>query len=213
MRTLFILLFVLMISEHSYSQRAVVSMMKENIAYLGVHSPIKAIIENLPCDSCFLTTDNGIIKKEEDCFFYINPSMLGEALIFVNKIVGIDTIAVDTQIIRVQTFPENSIIARVNNQTHGTVSKLQLIAQLGVFASLDIVDININYKVLNYRVFIIRKNSALFIINNEGRKFNDAVIDAFKTLQSGDEVIITGIIAVGPDNIERRLKAIELTIE
>ena len=150
-------------------------------------NPLTVVVENIPCASLYLKTDNGRIEGS-NCNFSIFPNSIGRATIAIYQISDSDTLFVGEKIFRVKRFPLSK--PYLGNNSSGFISLSSLKAQRGVIVRIKNFDINANVKVLKFRISFIRKNELLEQIENKSPKFSDEIKEKFNTLKSGDKILI-----------------------
>ncbi|MCF8296537.1 MAG: hypothetical protein K9J13_03245 [Saprospiraceae bacterium] len=198
-------LIIVFVSIYSYAQITIISLPKTNVAYLGIENQMNILAENSFCDSIIVKTNNGEIKSKNKCTYVYLPLRPEESQFYIYSLKSKDTIAIDTQTVRIKLIPQECIIPTVEFVRNGITNKFQLIASSGVGAYLDCFDSDYRYKVLNYTVQTFR-NDTSFFFENEGNLFVQNLIIEFRLLESGDSVEISNINVIGGANIKRELK-------
>jgi gliding motility-associated protein GldM len=209
-KLLFITLLIFNIS-FSFGQVISVYPNKLNVVYSNIANPLTIVIENMKCNTFSVYTDNGIIKKEDyDCSYVIIPEKAGQAKIYITKINGTDTIVLGEQILRVKRLP--SPIPRIGGKYGGPISSKELLEPNTIKSELENLYIDISYKVLRYKVEIIRKNKTIFTQNVKGEEFTEEMKTKFLKLKKNDTVYFYEIIVNMHDNKERELNNMKFII-
>src|SRR5438132_620645 len=122
-RQIIFLILIMFSAFNAISQRCVISADRHlnRIIYLGIDNYLKAVIENHPCRSVLLTTNNGAIIKTNDCKFKIFPDRIGPTVIRSYLINKRDTVFVDSAFFRVKNLPEPTVTVAM--QKSGTIKK------------------------------------------------------------------------------------------
>lgn len=91
---LLILLFFQLGLAKTFSQNVAIDNLKQNIAYPLLDHPMNIIVEEIPCDEIFVSTNNGKIRLKGSCEYVFHPREVGHASIFIHKIEKGDTIQI-----------------------------------------------------------------------------------------------------------------------
>ena len=192
------------------AQKVAVSANKMNVLYIGVSNPLDVVVENMNCASFFVTTDNGTISGDS-CNFKIRVVRRGRATIFVNKIVGKDTILIDKKEFRVKRVP--APIAKIGNRKSGTISKHELIAHGGITAALENFYYEARVHVSNYKVVLLKEQKVIFEKDIEGNIFTKEIKTEIRKLQTGDTVRFENIYYIWSGYKREVRNTIEFTIK
>lgn len=208
MKTLLLLTFSAL-TTLTFGQTVSVANVRNNILYVGIDNQLDAVVENIKCGTFFLTTDNGKISGE-NCNFTILPDRVGRATIFLKKVNKKDTITIATREFRVKAIPNP--IAKIAGKNFGTISALELSAQIGIITVFENLDIDIKIPVTNYSVLILRDNTPIFTKNLTGNKLTEDLKKEFLKLEPDDQVLFYNILATRPTGTIERLEPIDLKI-
>lgn len=204
-------LFILFITFSLCGQKIAVENSNSNVAYAGVATYLTVIVENIPCEELFITSDNGIIRGAS-CEFNFTPGKPGTATLFIKRIIKSDTILLNKKIYRIRPFPKPT--AQIGNQKSGKIKAAVLQANQGLIAMHSILDIDMSIPVTKYVMKIIRKGEVLCNISNEGARFNEDIQRELTKIKSGDKVYFEDIYAALPGiDSEEKLNVIVLEIE
>ncbi|MCF8374437.1 MAG: hypothetical protein K9H64_22640 [Bacteroidales bacterium] len=206
-----IILFIIISSHlHLFGQHVAISNTKENTVYFGIATPLDVVVENMSCDSFFLSTDNGRVDGES-CNFQFFPAHIGKANIFVKKITENDTIVLSKAFFKVTSLPKPT--AYIAGMRGGRISKNNLAAQTGVYAQLDNFDFDISLHISSYSVIVIRNQQCIFVTNIEGGKFSDIMKIEFARLEKEDIVYFLDIVVRWREGREDDVNSIKFIIQ
>lgn len=196
----------------SYTQMVAIENLKQNIAYPNLDHPMNIIVEEIPCDEVFVSTNNGDIKSEGNCEYVFNPSEVGVASIFIHKIEKGDTVLIEERKYRIKRWPRtNARIGRINS---GKMELAEFKIQRGVIAPVENFDIDANYKVISYRLHIIRGNDLVGEAFNKGGKFEDKTKNLILLAERGDRIIVDEIKILTPGSrLKMELDEIDIVLK
>lgn len=200
-----------LITATTYSQMFSVSADKMNVIYIGVPNPLSVAVENTPCNSIDITTNNGSIEKQEKCHYFIMPEKTGIADVQVYKTQGKNKKIIGEMRYRVKLIPDPT--AKVGNVTVGELSKGIFCAQVGVIAYLENFDFDFRFIVTGFTVMILRGNRVVYSGTNTGARFDDEMLKQFKKVENGDMILFVNITGKGADGKKRNLNPVQITIK
>ena len=94
----------------------------------------------------------------------------------------------------------------------GRISKQVLMNASGIQAAIDDGILNIPFQVTGFRtIFFDSMGNAIPEVSN-GSRFSERQIEQIRRLPSGSYFYISGIRAMGPDNVEREIAVLEIAI-
>ena len=190
-------LLLLLLSFLSRGQKVVVSADKMNIVYIGVPNPLTIVAENYSCDKLTVSTDNGKIEKQDDikCWYIYSPKEEGISII---SVFNSKKQLINETKYRVKRIP-NPII-QINGHDNGEIRKNVLIASLGISTILIGFGFDVRFVVMHFKIELIQNNQITFSKEVDGPRFSEEIINAFKSLNNGDRMLISNITAKGPDS-------------
>jgi hypothetical protein len=208
MRPFFLISFSF-ISTFSFSQKFLISNPRGNLMYKQWSNPLSVLVTGYSCDSIFLKTDNGHLKKH-GCNYLYYPDSAADSKIEVYVIKNSKKVKVGQNIMRVRniSIPE----AVVGGIRGGEINKKSFQAQMGVDNYYTELAIDLKFVIKSFSIIIIRDKEIVFHQFNEGNIFNSEVIAAFRLLFNNDRVLIANILAYGPDYKDQYLKPLEFTM-
>ena len=200
-------LLLLLLSFSSSGQKITVSADRMNVVYMGVINPLTIVSDSYPCDQLIVTTDNGEIEKNDYCSYSYMPQKDGTSKI---SVFNSKKQLINETIFRVKRIP-NPII-QINGHNNGEIKKNVLVASLGITTMLTGFDFDARFVVMHFKIELIQNNQITFSREIDGPRFNEEIINAFKSLNNGDRMLISNITAKGPDSRLRKLSPAEFII-
>jgi len=191
----------------AHGQKTLLASLRQNVVFEGIVNPITIMIENCGCNDVLVTTDNGTIKRYDNCSYDYTPSRTGLSQIIVRKK---GTKASNNILLRVNPRPRP--VASIAKMPGGTIRKGLLEIQLGLLAGWIDYDFKTTYKVEHFMVTIVRDGKIIFTRYNKGAKFEEETGRWIKAAKHGDELLFYDIEAKGSDNSLVRLDPVEYRV-
>lgn len=192
----------------AFSQQATISATKQNILYININNPIDAVVENISCDSIWITTDNGSIIKHDRCSFFITPNKIGKATIYIHTIIDMDTVVINTFLFKVIEIKPSASLA---GESGGLISKQQLNALNRLNPYFEGI-VCPSPKVTYYKVILMHGNDVLQVFEIFDNTFSPEMKTAISALQKNDQIIFSSIKSTF-NSKERDINSIEFTIK
>jgi gliding motility-associated protein GldM len=191
---------------------ATISPLKMNVLYANLPNPVSVSAPGISSKDLSVEMTNGRIEKTADGFLAY-PEKVGVNAIITVKVTSEDrtvkTIA--TTSFRVKRVPNPT--AKVAGKSGDDISKIDLMAELGVFAEMgDDFDFDLKFNILSFDVSNPSVGGYESKASTTGARFSQQQKDIFKGLSRGSRVIIENIIAKGPDGFTRTLNKIVFKI-
>lgn len=195
----------------AHAQQCVVANEKMNVVYVGIPNPMKIVAENRSCDDLVVRTDNGKVERstESPCLFYAVPEKPGIMIFKVSAGKAKEQLLQELRF-RAKLIPSPE--ARVAGKTGGSILRNVMKAQVGITAGLTNFEYDVRFTIDTFTVDISRDGKSVFSEHTKGNRFSEAARNAFNTLQSGDAIVFSGIVAIGPDSYPRELADITLLV-
>lgn len=151
MKALFAIFVAQICIMSSQAQRFTVSNDRLNIAYIGIDNPISITVENCPCNSIVVRSDNGTISGR-NCRFIFRGAEIGAANITVYQKTATHLKKVGQYPLRVKSIPPpvfkiGPYGSNVGFQTEKKIQKVILAAQQFVRANFENLDICASYNI------------------------------------------------------------------
>lgn len=200
-KILFLWLFFQIGMTDSFSQKVAIENLKQNIAYPYLDNPMNIIVEEIPCDEIYVSTNNGEMKSKGNCEYIFHPDEVGMASIFIYKIEKGDTIQIEERKYRVKRWPISK--ARIGRINSGKIGLTEFKVQRGVIVPVENFDISANYKVVSYRLQIVRGQDLIGEEVNIGGKFEEKTKKLILKTERGDRIIVDEIKILTPGSKEK----------
>ena len=216
MKNIITIFFFLMTNYNIFCQRINFSINNESLdcVYANMDNIISAFIENESCDLISLKTDNGVIKKGENCQYIINPNKIGKANIYIilkknNKIdtIGMRSIIVKELIPCIRVFG----LEFVNNGILPKDSLKYAVSLIGYYD--NIINSRLMPKIIEYRIIVVRRNKIFYIKLFNNPIFSDDIKNCFHTIEVGDDLIFDKIKYVDINGDNKFFQPIEYIIK
>ena len=192
------------------------------VAYLLANNDILAVVENMSCDSFFLTTDNGTIERDttKRCYYKFRPERYSVddtitynfATIWYNKIVGKDTVRFAKKELWVEPWPFTALFGFEHGRS--------IIKKEKVFdARLTIEALNTGLSafcpIVRFKVYAYRCSTLLYEKEfKNGWQVNQKTFASdLLMLETGDKLIFEDIYYTYFGGLELRADGIYLTVK
>lgn len=212
-KTILLSLLVIFFGQQVNSQKFTISIEKPTpIAYIGLDNPLSCTVEKEPCDSVFLTVDNGSITKVGCNYYMYRPTKVADSKITVVVKRNNQTNVIGSMGVRAREIPDPTPV--IGGLSGGLINKKYLLAQMGVASYITpSLGIEIKSMVTQFQITIIRSDSALFTVENTGAIFSKKIKQGFEMLKKDDKVLVTSIYIKKADGRIVLVKPFELVIE
>jgi len=188
-------------------QKVTVAAMKQNVVHEGVANPLTIMAENCDCNQIQVKTDNGFLKKYDDCSYDYTPTRLGMAQILI-------TCKGKTQnyLLRViaPTVNLERPVAMIDKKNGGNIRKAVLEVQMGIIVSGG--DKGVKYKLNQFTMAVMRDNRMIWSKNNEGPIFNEDIARYLTSLKPGDRVVFFNMECSAPKIPVMQLAPMEFNV-
>ncbi len=196
-------------SQNAHSIAVAPSML--NIIYVGVDNPVDIAVFGVKQEEISVSISYGTIKRIGNGRYIVkvNKPGPGSTRITVHK--G-ETYLGNKQF-RCKLVPDPYACVRVGGGRikTGSVSKLNLLNQIGVFAELE-WDFDVRFQIIE---FIVKAQigESDYKAKSSSYKFSAEQKDIIRKLPYGSELTIEEIKCIGPDSVVRNLNPIVLKIK
>jgi hypothetical protein len=169
-------------------------------AYYPAENRLTVIVENISCDSLFLSTDNGKITKDinSKCSYVFIPDSLKFTTIFIKKINRNDTIIIGKREVFLKPFPFTVLFGKYYDgwkiQSFG-ITKEEVKSQVLTIEALN-TGLDAKSIISELKIDIIRNNKSIYEKEYKNLKalywkFSD---EELSMIQLGDRIIIYDIL-------------------
>ncbi len=189
---------------------ATVSLTKMNILYAGLPNPVSISVPGMSSRDISATMQNGRIERTADGFLAYPEKVGVKAYIIVSATVDKVVKQMGSYEFRVKKV--QNPIATVAEKFEGIITKGDLEAEQGVFASIPDFEFDLKFQVLSFTVSVT-KGGFVEERSTTGARFSQEQRDLFKGLAHGARLHIEKIIAKGDDGFTRNLSPISFQIK
>ena len=186
-----------------------------NMLYAGYSNPISISVPGVPQNKISATMTNGTLTPTGPGKYIARPSKIGQdATITVMSTNTGRPQQMGQFTFRVRRLPDPTPYINVKDEAGnpnrfkgGGMSKAMLMGLEGIGAAIDDGILDIGFRVLSFEtVFYDNMGNAVPMIG-DGDKFSARQKDTFRKLARNRRFYISNVKAIGPDGIERTLKA------
>lgn len=186
-----------------------------NVLYAGYSNPLSISVPGVPLTKIQATMTGGVLQPVGPGKYIARPAAAG-------KDVTITVTSTNTGrpqqmgqfTFRVRRLPDPAPYITIKDEhgnasryTGGALAKANLVASDGIGAAIDDGILDIGFKVISFEtVFFDNMGNAVPMVS-EGDRFSSRQKETFRKLTRNRRFYVTGITAVGPDGIQRKLKA------
>jgi gliding motility-associated protein GldM len=185
---------------------------KQNVFYKGVENPISIQVPGYPLDKLRVSISNGSIRKVRSGY-NVRVTSGKETTISVSTrdSEGLQS-AVGKVQFRVKSVPNPTPFLAGKGYSDDNIRKKELQAAQGLTARVENFDFEMKFTVVSFSVKIIENNGNVTNMKGHGNLLTGKMKTEFGKISLGDQVIISGIKAKGPDDIVRKLGALTLKV-
>jgi gliding motility-associated protein GldM len=192
---------------------ASVSSTKLNVIYAGIPNPFTVSAAGFPLESVRASISGGSMTGGNGNFNVNVPgSMVGsEVSINVSASNAGKTVSLGSQKFRVKGIP--APVAKVGGRAGGDVASVQLKSETEIEADLDDFPFDVKFKILRYKLTVIKPRSDAVTIPGSGGSFAGAVKGAINSITPGTRVFFEDIVSVGPDGRQKILPSLAFSVK
>lgn len=186
-----------------------------NVLYAGYNNPISVSVPGVPLSKVQAVMSGGSLMPDGPGRYIARPEAIGKDVTITVTSTNTGRAQQMGQFtFRVRKLPDPTpYIAMADehgNPTRykgGSLSKAGLMGSGGIGAAIDDGILDIGFKVVGFQtVFFDNMGNAVPMVS-DGDRFSDRQKETFRKLTRGRRFYISGITAVGPDGIQRKLTA------
>lgn len=155
--------------------------------YVGFTNPINVIIENIPCTSVFLTSDNGPIVRDSlnNCQYNFSPCDFKFSIIKVWRLSGLDTILIESKKVHCKAWPFTAIFGNAGYETKMSVEEIR---ELQLFVHSVNTGLSASARIISFHLSITRDEKIVYqhdYVDSPHFKFSNSELEMLK---SGDAI-------------------------
>ena len=191
-----------------------------NVLYAGYDNPVRIAVPGIASQNIRPTMTNGTLTQRGELWI-AKPAKVGQ-----EAIISVEARMADGRwqnmaqtAFRVRALPdplpyldytdENGNVRKFKG---GRLAKSQLIAINEVKAAIDDDLLNISYTVLKFETLFFDSMGNVIPEVSNGAQFSERQKDYIRRLSRGKMFLIRGVVARGPDGIDRTIPPIEVTV-
>ncbi|MDR2627927.1 MAG: gliding motility protein GldM [Dysgonamonadaceae bacterium] len=191
-----------------------------NVLYAGYPNPVRIAVPGVPSQNIRPSMTNGTLTQQGDVWI-AKPAKVGvESVISVEAKIGDGNWQnMARTSFRVRALPDPLPYLNYTDETGnirkfkgGKLAKSQLVAINEVKAAIDDDLLNISYSVLRFEMLFFDSMGTVIPEVSNGANFSERQKDYIRRLSKGKMFLIRGVIARGPDGIDRAIPPIEITV-
>ncbi|GAA3966908.1 gliding motility protein GldM [Pedobacter ginsengiterrae] len=193
---------------------ASVSSDKMNVIYAGIPNPFSVSAAGFPLESVNASASGASMSKVGAGKYSVvaSGSQVGqEVTVSVTASNAGKSVSLGAQKFRVKAIP--APIAKVGGRIGGDVSSVQLKSETEIEADLDDFPFDVSFKILRYKITVIKPRSEAVTISGSGGSFTGAVRGAMNAITPGSKVFFDDIVSQGPDGRQRILPSVSFNVK
>lgn len=191
-----------------------------NVLYAGIDNPMRIAVPGIPSGNVTATMSNGSLISR-DGQWIARPTTVGtDAIVSVNaRMADGRSVEMAKSTFRVRALPDPMPYLEykdANGNTRkfrgGTIAKRDLLSADGILAAIDDDLLNIQFTVLRFELNYNDSFGNVMKEVTQGTTFSQKQKDYIRGLSRGKQFFITGVVAKGPDGIERQISPIQVIV-
>jgi gliding motility-associated protein GldM len=190
-----------------------VSAMKMNVFYIGVDNPVQISVPGIPEESIAPSISVGTLKRDPDGKDWIVtvPSGQKEVVISVEAQIDGKKKSMGSKTYRIKKLPDP--VALIANKNEGLINRNILVAAGTIIPKMpDDFEFDLNYKIISFKMTMQLRGTEIWSDQASNNRLTESMMNNIKSANRGQKIWFENIIARGPDNIDRQLAPIILTI-
>ena len=189
-----------------------VSATKMNVFYVGVENPVEISVPGIPEENVEPSISVGTLTRNPagNDWIVTVPSGQRETIITVNAKVDGQSRAMGTKKYRIKKLPDPT--ALIANLNEGSVNRNILITAGAIIPKMpDDFEFDLKYKIISFKM-VLQRGTDIYTEKSNSNLLTQEMIKAIQGANRGQRIWFENIVARGPDNIDRPLAPIILTI-
>jgi gliding motility-associated protein GldM len=188
-----------------------------NVLYAGYENDIRIAVPGVPSQNITASITNGSLTRKNNDIWVAKPTTVGtEAIVSVTaKMTDGRTLEMAKSAFRVRALPNPSPYLNLPDANGnllkfdgGRQSKASLISAERLYAAVDDGLVNIQFNVLRFEIGYFDSMGNSIREPSEGANFTARQKEMIRGLTRGQTLLIRGVVAHGPDGIDRTLKSV-----
>lgn len=199
---------------------ATVAPLLMNVLYAGIANDMRIAVPGVPSGNITATMTNGTLTRKGD-IWEARPSKVGtDAVISVNaRMADGRSVEMAKNTFRVRALPDPMPYIEYKDQNGnarkfrgGNMAKRNLVETEALQAAIDDDILNIKFDVLRFELLFFDSMGNAIPEVSQGPRFSEGQKDRIRRLTRGKRFFIRGVVAKGPDGMERTLTPIEVIV-
>jgi gliding motility-associated protein GldM len=188
-----------------------------NVLYAGIENDVRIAVPGVPSQNVTASMTNGSLTSTGNGIWVAKPAQVGtEAVIsVVAKMSDGRSLEMAKSAFRVRALPNPSPYLNLPDANGnllkfdgGRQSKLALNSAEKLYAAIDDGLLNIPFNVLRFEIVYFDSMGNSIREPSEGSNFTARQKEMIRGLTRGQTLLIRGVVARGPDGIDRTLKSV-----
>jgi hypothetical protein len=190
----------------------VVSVLNMNVLYRGLDNPVEIAVPGVDSRLLSVSMEGGVITRNEDGTYNVRPGEgKVEAIIYVSANINGETVSMPGRYFRIKRIPEPVPSFGGKKPYDSMITEGDAAAAAGVRADMEGFDFPVAARVTSFKVTLFTKNMLNEYLCTSNR-ISEEASSAIRQMKKGDRILIEGIMCLMPDNSERKLQNILLTV-
>lgn len=189
-----------------------VSATKMNVFYVGVENPVEISVPGIPEENVEPSISVGTLTRNPASNEWIVTVTSGhrEAIITVNAKVDGQSRVMGSKKYRIKKLPDPT--ALIANLNEGSINRNILVTAGAIIPKMpDDFEFDLKYKIISFKM-VLQRGTDIYTEKSNSNLLTQEMIKAIQGANRGQRIWFENIIARGPDNIDRPLAPIILTI-
>jgi gliding motility-associated protein GldM len=189
-----------------------VSAKKMNVFYIGVNNPVAISVPGIPEENLKTSITVGELKPdpESDDWIVTVPAGQRETVISVKATIDGTERDMGSRTFRIKKVPDP--IALIANKMEGMVNRNILVAAGAIIPKMpDDFEFDLSYRITSFKM-TLQRGLEIWSDKSNNNRLTEDMIRQINSASRGQKVWFENIVARGPDNIDRPLAPIILTI-
>ncbi|MDH6535519.1 gliding motility protein GldM [Parabacteroides sp. 52] len=192
-----------------------------NVLYAGIENKVRIAVPGVPSGNVTATMTNGSLTPAGDLWVAVPTTVGTEAVISVNaRMADGRSVEMANSSFRVRALPDplpyieyKDANGNMRKYKGGTpISKRSLLEAGGILAAIDDDFINVEFAVIRFELTYYDAFGNALKEVAEGGKFSERQRSRISDMSRGKQFLISGVVAKGPDGLERSIPPIQVIV-
>lgn len=192
-----------------------------NVLYAGIENPIRIAVPGIPSGNVTATMTNGTLTRQGDTWI-ARPTTVGtEAVVNVNaRMADGRMVSMANTSFRVRALPDPLPYIEYKDANGNTrkyrggtpFAKRNILEAGGIMAAIDDDFLNVEFSVVRFEITHYDAFGNAQREMSEGSRFSERQRNVINNLTRGKQFLISGVVARGPDGVERTIPPIQVIV-